>query len=1410
MKKIISIVLAILILSGNAVNFSKIESMRVFAAESEFEPNSTNKKVGFDLDAYDFTDPSQLAAPVPQFLTDEKFFGKWDKSAQTYVIEGKLDYDYVSPYRYGLTAVEEAVKEGDYETAKAEYLEYHRGVVKTRGMPVGTTSREQTLTSDLLLQGFHYNGNSGQLAVDIFSVNGQTNSWIESDVLTAVESYRDSATKEMVLYLYAINKDDYEAEFYSKEAGSEYAPYLEVVAGGSTLRIPVKADTYVSAGENAGKNYGSEQRLLARECVGGWANPVTSDTKQIYLMFDLSSIREGTPVFSAKLKMYGKYTDKAAVLRNNPNYEKNIAVLSNNTTWVENTVNFVTVLHPAFSYDGQYGFDWLSPINAVVNGTSTTTWHGRMHEELLRFATWWDGLTREYLVTGDEDYARAAMMYLDDFIKETFYIYNAMPGGIYDGWTAKDYSVGGTRAPNKPVFKYNWDTVENKGNGVWGGYSETLDASTRANCLALNLPNLYFSEYMTPEIFTTFSKYMWSMSDHFHKNWSSSENGGNWGTSQCRGAYRVMLSFPEFTDIHRAQTFTMYTNLNQGSGGLFQGAAGTVRTGSWMDIMWENLSFVTLGNVVHSDGSSHELSLSYTDYALSTLIGLKSVADEMDTYADYSPELQEAINTLAIYLVNQSMPGFYDNQKGDGGSYERNYKDARIKPIADWLKDPLLLWAVYGEKNGGIAPDYTSHFYPAGKIMTMRSDWTKDALYLQVDADGGDGTHAHWDDLAVVISAYGDYLLTDPLYNVQSANEPARRWLVSSKGHNTVEINDYCQAGINPTNVETVLPDGGGKGDFERVTFTDSYDFTKIYGGPNFKNIRYSSQNDASFIRDKLPTATEPGMDFTRNILFVKPNFWIVSDYMNPIDKNKVNKYTQMWHMRPESDMKIDGQYELQPGEQIGYVNGVPDDITAETVIQGPMQVSNTQYVPGTGTGAFYSNNPKGANIKVVPANVDNVTPKLLYGVYHPNLLVPYGVFEQNVKGTTNMDTILFPTKAGKDYDITPEPIELDMPVGAASAFSSNIKDISGTGNTNYNFSYYILHENDKKKNVEFGSYEVDGSLAYYETTSGGTQRRLILQDATRFMDNDISAEVVYSTSQIADLSVEWVGRELHLDSDTAVNLDNLTILSPNVTSKVTLNGASIPFKQHNNYVYFGTNYILSGTPISDNNTGNGGGQPGGGNTHGGGGSVGGAGGSGSSGSIGGGDSVINTKPSDSFKAELLDHWGSAEISYLIDNGIINGSNGMLNLNQNTTRAEFITMLLRANNIAEVPYNNCFSDVNADDWFSGYIQAAYDNKIMEGSYGNASPNSYITREEAVKIILKILETKTEVLYASDELDFSDNDNISDWAKEFVSTAVKLGLVNGMGDNMFMPKNSTLREQAMIMTYRVLNFLASEE
>ena len=54
-----------------------------------------------------------------------------------------------------------------------------------------------------------------------------------------------------------------------------------------------------------------------------------------------------------------------------------------------------------------------------------------------------------------------------------------------------------------------------------------------------------------------------------------------------------------------------------------------------------------------------------------------------------------------------------------------------------------------------------------------------------------------------------------------------------------------------------------------------------------------------------------------------------------------------------------------------------------------------------------------------------------------------------------------------------------------------------------------------------------------------------------------------------------------------------------------------------------------------------------------------------------------------------------------------------------------------------------------------------------------------------------------------KLAFTDTEAISDWAEHSVEKVVSLGLMYGMDDNSFAPKNATKRSEAFVVIYRLL-------
>lgn len=182
--------------------------------------------------------------------------------------------------------------------------------------------------------------------------------------------------------------------------------------------------------------------------------------------------------------------------------------------------------------------------------------------------------------------------------------------------------------------------------------------------------------------------------------------------------------------------------------------------------------------------------------------------------------------------------------------------------------------------------------------------------------------------------------------------------------------------------------------------------------------------------------------------------------------------------------------------------------------------------------------------------------------------------------------------------------------------------------------------------------------------------------------------------------------------------------------------------------------------------------------------------------------------------------WAKEEISKSEEAGIITEKLNDADLKEDITREEFAEVVVKAyeklstvklENVTENP----FSDTENQE-----ILKAYKLGIIKGvSNDNFSPEALLSREEAAVMLHRLYEkimtstVSSDFTYSS-ENKFADDDKISDWAKAAVYFMADNGIINGVGDNKFAPKNTTdeekssgyantTREQAIILVKRMM-------
>lgn len=172
------------------------------------------------------------------------------------------------------------------------------------------------------------------------------------------------------------------------------------------------------------------------------------------------------------------------------------------------------------------------------------------------------------------------------------------------------------------------------------------------------------------------------------------------------------------------------------------------------------------------------------------------------------------------------------------------------------------------------------------------------------------------------------------------------------------------------------------------------------------------------------------------------------------------------------------------------------------------------------------------------------------------------------------------------------------------------------------------------------------------------------------------------------------------------------------------------------------------------------------------------------------------------------DFWASNAINDLYGRGFINGyADGSFKPDQSITRAEFSTILAKALGLNTHETTDKFTDVTADDWYYGAVNAAASANLVSGMDNKLfAPNTLITREQMAVMSAKALGDKAPVIDGNELNAFNDKSSLSSWAVSGMSEAIKAGIVCGMTADTLVPQANATRAQAAEMIYKLLTVL----
>lgn len=166
--------------------------------------------------------------------------------------------------------------------------------------------------------------------------------------------------------------------------------------------------------------------------------------------------------------------------------------------------------------------------------------------------------------------------------------------------------------------------------------------------------------------------------------------------------------------------------------------------------------------------------------------------------------------------------------------------------------------------------------------------------------------------------------------------------------------------------------------------------------------------------------------------------------------------------------------------------------------------------------------------------------------------------------------------------------------------------------------------------------------------------------------------------------------------------------------------------------------------------------------------------------------------------------WARAEVDKAVAAGLIpeeiQGDYG-----SNITREEFSEIAVRLYEALSGKKTVTGGESPFVDTQNPKVLIANDLGIVKGiGDGKFAPYDAITRQEISVMLYRALKAAKPGYDFSASIShiFTDNAEISTWAREAVSYLYGIGVVNGVGENQFSPRSKTSREEAVVLANRM--------
>ena len=164
--------------------------------------------------------------------------------------------------------------------------------------------------------------------------------------------------------------------------------------------------------------------------------------------------------------------------------------------------------------------------------------------------------------------------------------------------------------------------------------------------------------------------------------------------------------------------------------------------------------------------------------------------------------------------------------------------------------------------------------------------------------------------------------------------------------------------------------------------------------------------------------------------------------------------------------------------------------------------------------------------------------------------------------------------------------------------------------------------------------------------------------------------------------------------------------------------------------------------------------------------------------------------------------WSYPYIQQLYDAGVVSGTSATtFEPTANVTRAQFVTMLAGLQGADVSAYTSGkFADVPADAWYAPYVNWAAENGVVYGVSDTAfAPDTEISRQDMAAMLYRYAgQFGIQLGTGNPAITFTDEADIADYALPAVEALQRAGVISGMPDGSFRPRDTATREQSCVM------------